>query len=209
MPNLLEAIKLYPTANAFRVDHEDEDPLEWECVPLPGDVLVDADQEGYFILAALNIRSTTDVRRCYLDLSTPERINDSVYMLDGDELRYQYTHELEGDCIPAIAIDFFGIYDLFYSKIAPELSIEVLRRGLAVSKRKAAIAEDLGYIFRDEGRYRESAVRFEVAAAEGVSSSYIYKELLAPMERSATQGSRASISRSSNTTTVSGNSTTL
>lgn len=108
MPNLLEAIKLYPTANAFRVDyHEDEDPLEWECVPLPGDVLVDADQEGYFILAALNIRSTTDVRRCYLDLSTPERINDSVYMLDGDELRYQYTHELEGDCIPAIAIDFF------------------------------------------------------------------------------------------------------
>jgi uncharacterized protein HemY len=53
----------------------------------------------------------------------------------------------------------------------------VLKRGLAASKRKHFIAEDLGYIFRDEGRYQEAAEMFQLAADEEVSSYFIYGEL--------------------------------
>jgi hypothetical protein len=155
MPNLIQAITQHPTVNAFRrVESDGDDPRGWEHAPVPGDVLADADQEGFYVLGAMNIRSKTDVRRCYMNLSTPERINDRAYIFDGGELRDDYPYKLSGDFIPAIAIDGFGIYELFYSKIAPELGIDVLRRGLAASKRKHFIAEDLGYILRDEGRPR-------------------------------------------------------
>ena len=53
----------------------------------------------------------------------------------------------------------------------------MLKRGLAASKRKHFIAEDLGYLFRDEGRYQESAEMFQLAADEEVSSHFIYGEL--------------------------------
>lgn len=51
---------------------------------------MDADREAFYVLGAMNILSKTDVRRCYIDLSTPERINDYAYVLDGGELRFDY-----------------------------------------------------------------------------------------------------------------------
>jgi hypothetical protein len=178
MPNLIEAVTQYPTVNAFRrVGRKGDDPRQWEYAPLPGEVLAEADRDGFYIVGAMNILSKKDVRRCYMDLSTPERINDYVYMFDGGELRYNYSRKLGGEFIPAIAIDCFGVYELFYSKIAPDLGIDVLRRGLAASKRKHLIAEDLGYILRDEGRNREAAGMFQIAADEEVSSYFVYGEL--------------------------------
>ena len=41
----------------------------------------------------------------------------------------------------------------------------------------AYIAEDLGYIFRDERRFREAAEMFKIAVDEGPSSYFIYGEL--------------------------------
>jgi hypothetical protein len=178
MPNLIEAITKHPTVNAFRrVERGGDDQREWEYVPEAGEVVADADQDGFYILGAMNIRSKSDVRRCYMDISTPERINDYAYFLNGRGLRHDYPHKLAGEFIPAIAIDGFGIYELFYSKTAPDLGIEVLRRGLAASKRKHFIAEDLGYILRDEGRHREAAEMFQMAVDEEVSSYFIYGEL--------------------------------
>jgi hypothetical protein len=176
--NLIQAITQHPTINAFRrVKGGGKDPREWEYAPEPGEVVVDADRDGFYVLGAMNIRSKTEVRRCYMDLSTPERINDYAYVFEGRELRYDYPRKLGGEFIPAIAIDGFGAYKLFYSKIAPELGIDVLRRGLAASKRKHFIAEDLGYILRNLGRHREAAEMFQVAADEEVSSCFIYGEL--------------------------------
>jgi hypothetical protein len=178
MPNLIESIAMYPTVNAFRrLEGEGDDPLAWEYSPEPGDVVADADQDGFYVLGAINIVSKTDNRRCYMDISLPERINDYAYLYDGRELRYDYPRKLGGEFIPAIAIDGFGVYELFYSKIAPELGIDVLRRGLKASKRKHFIAEDIGYILRDEGRFRESAEMFQMATDEEVSSYFIYGEL--------------------------------
>jgi hypothetical protein len=67
------------------------------------------------------IVSQSEVRRCYMDISLPERINDYAYFIDEDELRYDYPSRIEGEIIPAIAIDGFGVYNLFYSRIAPAL----------------------------------------------------------------------------------------
>jgi uncharacterized protein HemY len=55
--------------------------------------------------------------------------------------------------------------------------IDILKRGLAIAKRKHYIAEDLGYIFRDERRFREAAEMFKIAVDEGPSSYFIYGEL--------------------------------
>jgi hypothetical protein len=178
MPELIQAITQHPTVNAFRrLERNGDDPRRWEYAPVPGEVVADADQDGFYVLGALNIRSKTDVRRCYMDISTPERINDYAYWFDGGRLCYDYPRKIGGEFIPAIAIDGFGVYELFYSKIAPGLGIDVLRRGLAASKRKNCIAEDLGYILRDEGRNREAAEMFQIAADEKVSSCFIYGEL--------------------------------
>jgi hypothetical protein len=178
MPNLIEAITNYPAVNAFRrVGGRGDDPREWEYAPQPADVVADADQLGYYVVEAMNIRSKTDIRRCYMDINTPERINDYAFVFDGGALRCDYPHKLGGEFIPALAIDGFGVYELFYSKIAPELGIEVLRRGLKASRRKHFIAQDLGYILRDEGCHREAAEMFQLAADEEVSSYFIYGEL--------------------------------
>ena len=117
------------------------------------------------------------IGNCYMDISLPERINDYTYFVADEDIRQKYTHEVNGDVIPAIAIDCFGDYELFYSKIAPEVGIEVLRRGLGIGNRKACIAQDLGYIYSDEHRYREAAEMFQIAADEGVSSYFVYDEL--------------------------------
>lgn len=178
MPTLIQAIAKNPTVNAFRrVRRGSDNVRDWQFEPSPGDVVANADRDGFYVIAAMNIISERDVCRCYMDVSLPERINDYAYLIAGDELRYDQARKFEGEIIPAIAIDGFGVYDLFYSRIAPELGIGVLKRGLAASKRKHFIAEDLGYIFRDEGRYREAAEMFQLAADEEVSSYFIYGEL--------------------------------
>src|SRR5262249_19285228 len=108
MLNLVEAITQHPDPNAFRrVSGEGDDPREWEYEPLNGDVVVDADQEGFYVVGAMNIRSKTDVRRCYLDISTPERIESNAYFFDGHALRCDYPYKLGGEFIPAVAIDGF------------------------------------------------------------------------------------------------------
>ncbi len=81
--------------------------------------------------------------------------------------------------IPAVAIESFGVYELFYSHIDPEVGLTVLRTGLQAAESKAPIAEDLGYILRDEGRKEEAIEAFSIAIEEGPSCEYI------PMERAA------------------------
>ncbi|MFN9246388.1 MAG: tetratricopeptide repeat protein, partial [Planctomycetota bacterium] len=76
-----------------------------------------------------------------------------------------------------VPIDCFGVYELFYSRIAPDLGIDILRKGLALSQNKLHIAQDLGYILRDERRFAEAAIAFQLAVDVGPSSYFIYGEL--------------------------------
>ena len=132
---------------------------------------------GFFVVRALQILPGGQIVHCLMDVSFPERINDYAYFVQNARLYYDYTHRFPGKTIPAIAFDCFGLYELFYAKAAPDVGIEVLRRGLAMCNRKRYIAQDLGYILRDEKRYREAAEMFELVVAEEVRSHYTYGEL--------------------------------
>jgi len=124
-------------------------------------------------------------RRHYLDLSLPERMNDSTYVLDGNELQQIPTHEIEPDgaVIPALACEQFGEYTLYYSRPDPSVGMDVLRQGLKYAINKTTIAEDLGYICRDEGLIEAAIDAFSIAIAAGPSTYFIWLERAALREQ--------------------------
>lgn len=128
-------------------------------------------------MKAFNVQPDGTFLDCYMDVNLPERISDYAFFVHGDSVRFGYHHEFPGQVIPAVAIDCFGVYELFYCRWAPEIGIKVLKQGLAIANRKRCIAQDLGYIFRDERRFQEAAQMFKLAVEEGPSSYFIYGEL--------------------------------
>ncbi len=86
-------------------------------------------------------------------------------------------YDQEQTIIPAVASDCFGDYELFYAKENPQIGIDVLREGLSKAAKKYIVAEDLGYILRDENRFEESIEAFKISKQIGPSSAYIYLEL--------------------------------
>ena len=175
---LIQALAMFPEFQIFRVeDSDDDDQEKWDVEPVNSPVLLES--ENFFILKAKNILPDGTIRDCYIDVSLPERINDYTYFFDGMVLEVSYTQEVEGDVICAIPIDCFGVHELFYSKINPDLGIVILKEGLAVSDQKHCIAEDLGYILRDEGRFQEAAEMFQISVDENPSSYFTFGELAA------------------------------
>jgi hypothetical protein len=180
MPKLAAALTGNPEVKFFRVlDSESPQPDGWELEPLQTELLSDTESDGLHVMKACNILPDHSIRDCHMDIFLPERISDYAFFLEKESFRFGYRHQFPGEIIPAAAIDCFGLYDLFYSRISPEVGINVLKRGLAIAKRKRCIAEDLGYIFRDEKRFREAAEMFKIAVDEGPSSSFICRELAA------------------------------
>lgn len=174
----LDAVSAYPGTKFFCVvDSSAEHPSGWELEALETDLLSDSDADGLHVMKALNLLPDGSIRECYMDMNLPERINDYAFFLENGSLRFGYRHEFPGEILPAVALDCFGVYELFYSKKQPQLGIDILKRGLAIAGRKHYIAEDLGYIFRDERRFREAAEMFKIAVDEGPSCYFIYGEL--------------------------------
>lgn len=174
----LKSIAASPHTKAFRVLHPHADePQDWQLEPLDVEVLSDDGQDGFYVIAAINVLPDARADKCYMDMTLPERINDYAYFIEATQLRYDRPYKFDGEIIPAIAIDCVGVYELFYSRTAPEIGIDVLKRGLAASKRKCYIAQDLAYILRDEKRYREAAEMFQLVADEEPPSYFVYAEL--------------------------------
>jgi tetratricopeptide (TPR) repeat protein len=169
----VEALRRYPVTKIFKVIGRgdirirDAEKLADEILPA---------NEGFFLIQGKNILQDGTIKNCYIDMSMPERISDYAYFLQGESLEYRYHHECDGEIISAVPIDACGNYELFYSRIAPEAGIEVLRRGLRTSGRKRHIAQDLGYILRDEGRFQEAIAAFLVASEEA-PSQFLYLEI--------------------------------
>ncbi len=173
---LLKALSEYPVVQIFRVLNDDhENQSNWDVEPIHSKILIE--NEGFFIIKAKNILLNKDIKDCYIDIVLPERISDYAYFFDGRSLKVDYHHEFEGDIICAVPIDCFGVYELFYSRIYPDIGINILKEGLPITQQKVYIAEDLGYILRDEGRFYESAEMFQISANESPSSYFIYGEL--------------------------------
>lgn len=180
MPKFVDAVTGNPDSKFFLVlDSDSEHPRNWDLQPLQTDLLSDKESDGLHVMKALQVLPDGTIRDCYMDMNLPERISDYAFFLEGDSLRFGYHHEFAGEIIPATALDCFGLYELFYSRRRPEVGIEILKRGLSIAKRKHYIAEDLGYILRDERRFQEAAEMFKIAVEEGPASYFIYGELAA------------------------------
>lgn len=178
---LAKALAKFPEVLIFHVEDSDDDgQAKWDVEPVDSPVLLES--ESLFIVKAKNVLPDGTIQNCYIDISLPERINDNTYYFDGKSLDVIPSYEVDGDVICAVPIDCFGVYELFYSKINPGLGIDILKEGLAVSKQKHYIAEDLGYILRDEGRFKEAAEMFQISVDETPSSYFIYGELAACYE---------------------------
>jgi tetratricopeptide (TPR) repeat protein len=155
-------------------DNDNENPFKWTIEPT--DHVVVPYEEGHFILAAKQVFADRIVD-CYVNLITPERISEIVFKLVGGKVVAENIYDQEATIVPSVASNCYGDYELYYAKENPQIGIDILKEGLTRSNNKTVIAEDLGYILRDEKRFEEAIQAFEISATPTPSSEYIYYEL--------------------------------
>ena len=164
------------TTKIFKVTNDDNDnELLWTIKPTNFQ-LIPEDEGHYFVKAVQTLpNSTID---CFINIVTPERIADFVIKLDSTgKAILENFYEQENSVISAVASDCFGDYELFYSKENPQIGIDILKNGLEIAKNKNIVAEDLGYILRDENRTQEAIDAFLISEQFGPSSEYTFYEL--------------------------------
>ena len=156
-------------------NQDEEDELNWTIEPTAFDLL--PEEENIYYLKAFQVSedNTTD---CYIGIMTPERIAETVVKRRPNGLvDAESVYDQEQTIIPAVASDCSGGYELYYAKENPQIGIDVLKDGLEKAINKNIVAEDLGYILRDEKRIDEAIDAFKISEQNGSSSEYIYLEL--------------------------------
>jgi len=154
---------------------DDEDELNWTIEPTNFDLL--PEEENIYYVKAYQV-STDSTSDCYLGIITPERIAETVVKREpSGQIVAESIYDQEQTIIPAVASDCFGDYELFYAKENPQIGIDILKDGLTKATNKNIVAEDLGYILRDENRIEEAIEAFNISEQTGPSSEYIYLEL--------------------------------
>ncbi len=158
------------------VKEESDNPIDWLIKPRTEKLIPDT--EAHCIVRAKMIDSDKTMTDCFINISLPERIVDFVIFMTDKGLDFKQLYELTGqDVIPAIASEAYGVYELYYSKNNPNVGIEILKQGLSLSNEPSVIAEDLGYILRDENRFQEAIEAFLISEKHGVTNNYIYQEI--------------------------------
>jgi tetratricopeptide (TPR) repeat protein len=157
------------------INHDYENELNSEVEATNFELLPDDDNYYYIKALQISASNTTD---CYIDMVTPERIAEVVVKRKTNgqtiaESIYEQKHKV----IPAIASDCFGDYELYYAKENPQIGIDILKNGLTKGTNINVIAEDLGYILRDEGRIAEAIEAFKISEDYGPSTEFTYWEL--------------------------------
>ena len=156
-------------------DQDDDNELNWTIEPTDFELL--PDEENLYFTKAKQVFSdkTSD---CYIGIMTPERIAETVIKRNAKgETNAESIYDQEQTIIPAVASDCFGAYELYYAKENPQIGIDILKDGLTKATNKNVVAEDLGYILRDEGRIEEAIEAFKISEKYEPSSEYIYLEL--------------------------------
>lgn len=160
----------------FEINNDDSDNhLEWELLPLNEGVI--KHEDGHFLVSAKYIDDKGKVIKCFINLTMPERIYDFVFFIEENVIIKKYPYEMEGDVVCAVPSEIYGNYEMYYSKKNPKIGIDILKNGLSKTQNKGAIAEDLGYILRDENMQKEAIEAFLIAEKNTPSSEYIYHEL--------------------------------
>ncbi|EHO09282.1 hypothetical protein HMPREF9714_01960 [Myroides odoratimimus CCUG 12901] len=129
------------------VNKDNEDVLEWEVEATQYSVL--PDEEGNFFVKGLEI-SNTGISEVYVGITLPERISEIGLIKNTLEQIEVLENMFSSQFLPLVACESYGNYELYYVHTNPKIGIEVLEEGLQQSNHYGAIAEDLGYIYRDE-----------------------------------------------------------
>jgi len=174
--SLVTILKENPDCTIFTIlDSDDENPIEWKIKPTSLQIIPNG--EGNYLVKGFIIDKTGAYKHAYVNVSTPERIVDFV-LFDIKNPQYAYAYgSRDLEVIPAVASDCFGSYEVYYSRNNPDLAIDVLKKGLKISKEKYIIAEDLGYILSDEGRKDEALEYFLISEKHVPSSEFILAEI--------------------------------
>jgi len=168
---------------AFRVTEEHLDNpdafQDWDREPLMGPTLAKeygrGPFEGLFIVAGKFVTQEGALLDCYLDLVLPERICEHRFLQSNDQIvRSRGRRVGNGAAIPVIAIEKFGVPELFYAKANPSVGIEVLQKGLQLAREKRNVAYDLGVLLRKEKRYEEAIEAFSIFLAEDTEENITY-----------------------------------
>ncbi|MCG6146561.1 MULTISPECIES: tetratricopeptide repeat protein [Leptospira] len=134
-------------------------------------------KEGLYLVPGYKIDKNKNIEYVYLSISTPERIIDDVFYKSLLSIKKKYISNFKKvDIIPRLASLCFGSYELYYSKNDPQVGINILTEAMHYSN-SPIIAEDLGYILRDEKRFIEAISAFEKSIINTPSSEFIYYEL--------------------------------
>jgi tetratricopeptide (TPR) repeat protein len=169
------------SSKAFRATPDDgdwEDFSKFDLEPLPGATLakehVVGAFEGSFLVAGKVVTKDEASQDCYLEVILPERICEFCFLLvDGEIVRKRGRRVGGGTAIPAIAIEKFGVPQLFYAKENPSAGIAVLKRGLKQAREKKDIAYDLAVLLRQEKRNEEAIEAFSICLEEAPESVII------------------------------------
>jgi tetratricopeptide (TPR) repeat protein len=136
--------------------------------------------EGCFIVAGEVVTKDETSQKCYLEIVLPERICECCFLLIGDEIvRNRGRRVGAGTAIPVVAIESFGVPQLFHARENPSIGIDVLQRGLQQAREKRSIAYDLGILLRQEKRNKEAIEAFSICLQEDPEIAFahsIYQE---------------------------------
>ena len=162
--------------NVFIVTEQDDDnELNWTIESTDFELI--PEEENYYFVKAFEI-SENEKTDCYIGIMTPERIAEIVIKQGSNgQTKVESIYEQVKSIIPSIASECFGDYELYYSKENSQIGIDILKSGLTLATNKNVVAEDLGYILRDEGRIEEAIEAFKISEENGPSSEYTFLEL--------------------------------
>ena len=162
--------------NVFIVTEQDDDnELNWTIEATNFELI--PEEENYYFVKAFEI-SENEKTDCYIGIMTPERIAEIVIKQGSNgQTKVESIYEQVKSIIPSIASECFGDYELYYSKENSQIGIDILKSGLTIATNKNVVAEDLGYILRDEGRIEEAIEAFKISEENGPSSEYTFWEL--------------------------------
>jgi len=165
-----EPWRAYQVVENFEED-ESDNFTQWELKPLPGPTLASDDVEGefqgLFIIAAQLVTAESQPQSCYLDLVLPERVVEDHFLLErGSIVRRKGRRGTNATVIPAIGIEKFGNYTLFFAKENPSAGIDVLKGELSNARHRDYLAYDLAFLLRDQKRYEEAIDAFSIVIEE-------------------------------------------
>jgi hypothetical protein len=177
----LPDVLFHSSHQIFAVDSADTDDFtQWNLEPVDKPTLSSAhgpagDDNGFFIVKAVEVQADGNTQKAYLDVVLPERAIDYAYSLEnGVIVRAPLSPSRE--IIPLVAIEEAGNYEQFYSRSQPEVGLQVLRDGLLNAKSKWPIALDMAYILREENRHREAIEAFSLSLANNCPIPAVYVE---------------------------------